>query len=350
MRRIVLALVMGILLILATACSKGGGLDNPFNPEPTPPPAAPVAPAPTPVPPYLAPTPGPAQPAPTSAPAKPPAQPTTGVPPTQPSPAPSTGGQMADCPSPEVASKILAIDGKGPAWRSIGNATWLGGNRESDDVCAVEFDQNNLDGKTYRKYHVPAGAIATSNETDNKVRVWKGPIDVTSSAATVRFLDEPKTGQPIYSPTHRFRNPCIYLANEIGFTQIEAQQGGFVSEFSLGNLKCDSINLQATGSAQPASGSSNSQDVIDLLVRDANEAKRVSCDGPKDGKNWICSSVGNITWTHPGDGADLDYWSGFPAPKGASGCQVVKSGPTQSVVCSQSGATFTADRVTYRPK
>ncbi len=95
--------------------------------------------------------------------------------------------------------------------------------------------------------------------------------------------------------------------------------------------------------------------IVLLLVKDQNRQQLVSCVLTTDGRAYICSTPiagkggTTITWTHPGNGDVLHYWTGFSPPINASSCVISESddGSTRAVVCSSAGATFIADRVTY---
>lgn len=319
--------------------------------------------------------------------------PTPAVPiPPPPAVPPTTAQALGECPSPEEASKMIVTQQSngqvdGPALRAIGNPVWLGGNRDTDDVCVFSFDRNRMAGKDFMRYKALPGVVVTSNETDNKVRVWNGQSDlvVTSSAATLRFLDNPNTRLPIYGLRHRFRDACSLLSNERVFTDREAAEGGFTSIHDRGNISCSNnvssppflgINQNigggpvSTGSASavpqqivavvpnPATSSASTttttssnqstQQVIDLLVKD--EARRANVTCREDQGAFVCEAKGGaVTITHPGK-ATIDYWSGSPAPSGAGACQVNVSGSTRSVSCDSAGATMKDEHWTYRPQ
>lgn len=62
------------------------------------------------------------------------------------------------------------------------------------------------------------------------------------------------------------------------------------------------------------------------------------------------------TFTHPGGGAVLTYFSGFAEPSNAGGCSVTvppksdtTDGITRIVQCPSAGATFQADMISYYP-
>jgi len=278
-----------------------------------------------------------------------------------------------------VLSKMLAINGQGPAFRSIGNPLWLNpsANRDKDDVCVFEFNRNSLGGKDFLRYQALPGVVVTSNEKDNTVKVWNGQpgLIVESSAATLRVLDNPVSRKPIYSLTHRFRDSCALIANEHSFTEMEKAAGGFTSIHAKGSVSCDNnvpdpaflgINAMSTttsaatttNGATTSAGSTstgttaasgNANDLLKLFVKDDDQRKYVECK-PGNGKTIVCEGKrGPVTITHPGGNAEVDYWSGSPAPANAIGCQVNVNGPTRMVVCANAGATMKDDHFTITP-
>lgn len=91
----------------------------------------------------------------------------------------------------------------------------------------------------------------------------------------------------------------------------------------------------------------NAQNIVQLVVKDATQQGSVTCN--KQESNYVCSASGDVTVTHPGNGVQIDYWGGFPAPANAGSCNVTSTQAEHNVICDQSGATFQADKWTVKP-